>query len=221
MNLDFLRSLPGIRWAIEIGRLAAFITFISLGLRLLWLERRGLATRRATVMLVAWSLFVTSAVGFTQIEAWPFTNWALVENVSHIRMQDWILYGLDETGRSYRLDYRFVHPLPYEDFDTWMKTFMLRTGNGGERRIAQFLVDRAEAARVRFLATGRVSTNERYLRAAAAPYHFVRPRQWRTSADVPSTKFTGLQIWREEWSIEERHGDESRVSRDLIFEYRP
>lgn len=218
--MTFLRSLPWLRSAVEIGRLAAFVVFIVLGVRVAWLEWRKRPAERAVLALVAWALIVSCAVGVTQVEAWPFSNWALVHNISHTEMMDWLLYGTDANGRLYRLDYRFMHPMPYEDFDTWMKYYLLRTSAADQRQIAGFLLDRANAARIRFLRTGDVSTNRRYLGFLAAPYHFDRPPQWRTPADVPPTDFTGLQIWQAQWSIEDRLRDESRVKRSMIFEYR-
>ena len=144
--------------------------------------------------------------------------------------------GLDAAGNAWRIDTRFIEPLPYEDFDVWLKLHFLALGRTPEelkvcfisplppteqqKRVAAFVIARAETARIRFRATGHAGTRGRFLGKLAAPYHFARPEVWRTSNDVPDSPFIGLQIWEEEWDVDERFADETRVRRRLLFEHK-
>ena len=38
---------------------------------------------------------------------------------------------------------------------------------------------------------------------------------------MPASPFIGLRAWFLEWDIDERYADESRVTRRLLFEYKP
>src|SRR5437868_10626114 len=91
-------SFPWLRSAVELVRLSCFLLFATLGFRIIWLERRGRATTRAIHQFVLYSLAVTCLAGFTQIEAWPFTNWALVHNISPETMIDWKIEGVTASG---------------------------------------------------------------------------------------------------------------------------
>ena len=229
-------SFPWLRTAVEFARLGAFLLFAALGLRVAWLQNRGRETQRAITQLIVYSLAVSCLTGFTQIEAWPFTTWALVHNVSHTKMIDWKVEGIDASGKSYPVDPRFIQPLPYEEFDTWLKTRFLPLGLTEEEarvcylephavtpeqgRVALFLVARLEKARLRFRRGASPGTSDWILGRLSAPYHFDRPVVWRTTADVPETPFIGLRIWQLDWDVEERYRDESRIHRRLIFDYR-
>jgi hypothetical protein len=222
------------RAVIDLGRLTALLVFIVLGLRVVWYRKRHLAERRPAAVFVTYCVVVSSVAGFAQIEAWPFTTWALVHHLSVTEINVWRLYGVDGNGRAYPIDTRFVEPLPYEDFDTWLRLHFLqldrpnlttlrgldpRDVTARQRPVAAFLLGRAESARVRFRQTGRAGTNTGILGPLAAPYHFVRPAQWKSLADVPDTPFVRFQIWQEQWRIEDRLRDESKVERRLIFDY--
>jgi hypothetical protein len=234
--MNLIRSLPWIHDAADVVRSLIFIGFVLFGLRVVWVQRRGGSSRRAVLAFAAYSLAATCAVGFTQIEAWPFTTWALVNHVSQTDMVNWKLYGVDQSGQTYPIDVRFIEPMPYEELDTWMKFYMLRLGrtpdeakvcllNPGQttpeqRRVTAFLLERAEKARSEFVRTGVAGNRGRYLGRFAAPYHFDRLRLWKAAGDVPASPFVGLQIWIEEWNVEGRNLDETRVKRRLLLEHR-
>ncbi len=229
-------TYPWLRATAETLRLGAFLGFVFLGLRMVWKQVRSQDAQRATTQFIVYAIAVTCAVGFTQIEAWPFSNWALIHHISQPQMLDWIVEGTDATGKAYRIDKRFMEPMPYEDFDTWFKTGFFRIGRTeeeaklcylvrrpstpGQERVARFLIARAEIARQRFIRGQSPGRNGTIVGPFAAPYHFDRPTLWRTVSDVPSTPFVGLRIWQIEWGVEERYRDESSVKRRLLFDYR-
>jgi hypothetical protein len=229
-------SFPWLRTAVELARLALFLGFAGLGFRIVWLERRKRQTQPAIAQFIIYALVVTCLTGFTQIEAWPFTTWALVHHVSQKTMVDWKLEAVTADGKAYPIDPRFIEPLPYEDFDTWLKKRFLALGLTEEEirlasgtphaitpeqaHVAEFMVTRLEEARARFRSGRPPGTNGWLLGSLSAPYHFDRPTVWRSSVDVPEARFVGLRIWQIEWDVEERYRDESRVQRRLIFHYR-
>lgn len=239
MVYKIAHALPWLRPTVEILRLVLFLGFVGLGLRLVWLQRAGRPSDRAVLALIIYAVVVSCAVGFTQVEAWPFTTWALVHNISQPRMLDWIVEGVDAKGIGYRLDPRFIEPLPYEDFDSWLKLGFMRIGltdeevrswqsrpgkppmRTGQRRVAELLISRANEARLRFLRGETPGRNARILGRFVAPYHFDRPPLWRSARDVPVTPFVGLRISQIEWDVEGRYRDPSRFERRLIFDYRP
>jgi hypothetical protein len=229
-------SFPWLRAAADLARLAVFLGFAALGLRIVWLQRRKRETDRAIIHFIAYAVAVSCLTGLTQIEAWPFSTWALVHNISPKTMIDWKIEGVTASGKAYAIDPRFIEPLPYEDFDTWLKTRFFRLGLTQEEQqvasgtphavtpeqacVAKFLLGRIEDARIRFRSRGAAGTSGWLLGRWAAPYHFDRPAVWRSSSDVPETAFVGLRIWELQWDVEERARDESRVHRRLIFDVR-
>jgi hypothetical protein len=233
---NFAAAHPWLRNLAEVLRSAAFLGFLVLGLRVVWKDLRKQETSRAKTQLIVYAILVTCTVGVTQIEAWPFSNWALIHHISQQKMLDWIVEGTDASGKAYRIDPRFIEPMPYEDFDTWLKTGFFRIGRTeeeaklcylvarpptpGQAKVAGFLIERAEIARRRFLHGEPPGTNGTLIGRLAAPYHFDRPTRWRTVSDVPATPFVGLRIWQIEWNVEERYRDESRITRHLLFDYR-
>ena len=227
-------SYPWLRTAVEFARLGAFLGFLSLGFAIVWREKQKRETRTAITRFVVYGLAISCLTGFTQIEAWPFTTWALVHHVSQKTMVDWKIEAVTASGRAYPIDPRFMEPLPYEDFDTWLKQHFLALGltpaeiasgvlhppTAEQNRVAQFLVDRLEQSRSRVRDGKSPGTDGWLLGRLSAPYHFDRPTVWRSAVDVPETPFVGLRIWQIEWDIEQRYEDESRIQRQLIFRYR-
>ena len=199
----------------EIIRLSIFLVFVVLGLSI-W-RASGNGRHRAILRLITYVVVVTCIVGFTQIESWPFTNWALVHSMRRTKMNRWELIGLDNRGRGYEIDPRVVEPMGMEELDTWMRHDFLQIDPGGQKSVADWIVGRAEEARLRFLKTGSIGTDGWILGPLAAPHHFTRGRVWNTSRDVPPDPFAKLQIWFSEWDVEERARDERRVTRRLIY----
>ena len=71
-----LRGLAWLQPPLEVVRLGVFMLFVVLGL-FAW--RRG---RAAADRLIAYVLAVSLAVGLSQQESWPFSNWALVHGMA-------------------------------------------------------------------------------------------------------------------------------------------
>ena len=162
---------------------------------------------------------VSLAVGFTQVEAWPFTNWALVHGLAPPRMSSWEIEGLDATGRAWPVDARVLQPMAPEEFGSWMFSRLPRLSDDARARLGRFLLERAEAGRARLVAGEPVGGNERVLGPLAAPFHFQQKPVWHGPADVPAAPFVAVRVQVLEWDVEARRRDESQVTRREILRY--
>jgi hypothetical protein len=204
---------------VDLLRLGCFVVFVALGL--LAARRSGRSEARPRVdALIFYILTVTTVVGLVQQESWPFTTWSLVSGTPARHMTSLEVEGLDAAGRGYVIDLRVVQPLSPEELASWLKANERRLGRRGEESLGRFLLERAEEGRRRLLDHRRVAPNQWLLGPADAPYHFHDAKTWTSAAQVPTSPFTGLRAWFLEWDIDERYGDDRRVTRRLLFEYR-
>lgn len=210
--------LRGFKWmepAVDVARLGVFALFVALGL----LAARRARSRGATDRLIVYVLAVSCLVGVTQVESWPFTNWALVHHGAPRRIVSLELEGLDAGGRGWTVDLRVLHPLSPEEFATWLKANLPSLTPPERAHIARFLLARAEEGRLRLRAGRSPAPNQWLLGPLDAPYHFHDAKTWTSAAQVPATPFVGLRAWFWDWDVEERFADASRVERRLLFEY--
>lgn len=212
--LEWRSSLPWLQPVLDVGRLLVFAAFVGLGVAA---ARSG--QRRSVDRLLAFVLVVSSAVGLTQVEAWPFTNWALVHHLAPRRFVSWQLEGIDQDGRTWPVDARVLQPMAPEEFGAWMLGRVRALTPEGRQRLGAFLLRRAEAGRRALRAGQDVGVNERLLGAWAAPFHFQQKRVWRSPADVPPAPFAALQLTLLQWDVEERALDESRVTRSVVLRH--
>jgi hypothetical protein len=174
--------------------------------------------RRAIDRFLAYTLAVTCGVGLVQRESWPFTTWALVHGLAPKTARSWSIEATDASGRAYAVDPGILQPLAPEEFGAWLLAHEAGLDERGRQAVAAFLLDRAEAARRRFLTGGRVGPNEWLLGGLGAPYHFTGERRWREAGDVPATAFVRLLVFAVEWDVEERARHDDRLRRRLVLE---
>ena len=205
--------------AVDVARLGAFALFVALGV-MAARRARGPGSRPAADCLIGYVLAVSCLVGVTQVESWPFTNWALVHHGSPRRIVSLELEGLDAGGRGWVIDLRVLQPLAPEEFATWLKANLPALTPPERERLARFLLERAEQGRRRLLAGRSPAPNQALLGPLDAPYHFHDAKTWTSAAQVPATPFVGLRAWFWDWDVEERFADPTRVERRLLFETR-
>lgn len=213
--------LRGFKWmepAVDLVRLGVFALFVALGLIAARRARRG-GGRAAVDRLIVYVVAVSCLVGVTQVESWPFTNWALVNHGSPRRIVSLELEGLDASGRGWTVDLRVLQPLSPEEFATWLKANLPSLTPADRARLARFLLQRAEEGRLRLVSGRSPAPNQWLLGPLDAPYHFHDAKTWTARTQVPSTPFVGLRAWFWDWDVEERFADPSRVERRLLFAY--
>jgi hypothetical protein len=221
---DFFKSLAWLEPVVELARLGIFLVFVGLVvLSIVCVVRRRpeAERRRAAQALVGFAVAVTSLVGFAQIDAWPFTNWALVHSLRSPAIRSWEMEATDAAGRLWTVDPRVLQPMAPEEFGQCLPP--LSRWPAEERApVLRFLYERAEASR-RVVAAGRpFPRNDRILGPLSAPYHFTARRFWNGPADVPGEPFVSLRLSFLEWDAWERRRDgDLAIRRTLIGEYRP
>lgn len=212
------------RDAIEWARLAVFLGFVALGLRVALSARRAADGRpdRGTVdLLLVYVLVVSLLVGFTQKESWPFANWPLIHHLSPRRVTGVLaIEALDALGQSYVVDSRVWQPLAPEELMSWMQNRFRDLPPPAQERVARTLLEKAEMARQRVRRGLPVGTDGWLLGPLAAPHHFRPGQAWRSPVDVPATPFAGIRVVELEWDVEERLADWSRVTRRPVYELR-
>lgn len=193
--IEFLRGLKWLEPVVELLRLAVFAGLVALCIayRLGKPDQR----RRRAVLVIGYVALMSAAAGLTQIDAWPFSNWALVHTLRSVEMQSWEIEGADATGHFRVVDPRVLQPLAPEEFGVWILT------HGLPPTVADSLLRRAEQGRLAFL-RGNFPPNDRFLGPASAPFHFRQRRLWLTAGDVPATPFVAIRIVHLRWNIEER-----------------
>ena len=155
----------------------------------------------------------------TQVDAWPFTTWALVHTLRSPLMHSYEFEAVDAAGQVHAVDPRILQPIATEEFGAWVGSLQ-RLPPEARAEVARFLYQRAEASRRNFQ-SGSFPSNDWLLGRLSAPYHFQARRVWAKPGDVPSAPFVAFQIVFIEWDLEERHRlGRSAVRRHVIAEYR-
>jgi hypothetical protein len=175
--------------------------------------------RKAAVnLLLAYALAASFAVGLSQRDAWPFAKWPMAGGRADATAANSRVVALDAGGGEHPIDYRAWQPLGFDELLPWMHLTFPRLRRAEQDQAAAFLLQRAETARRRAAAGGRVGATDR-LGPLTAPGFDLHPRTW-TAGALPAAPFVGLRVYRESWNQEERRRDPSRVSRRLFYEYR-
>jgi len=220
----FFKPFAWLEPVVELARLGIFLAFVALvvhSIVSLKGRRPEKARRRAAQALVGFVVAVTSLVGFVQIDAWPFTNWALVHSLRASTIRSWELEATGADGRLWTVDPRMLQPIAPEEFGQCLRP-LSRWPAADRLLVLRFLYERAEAARRSVSFGQRFPPNDWLLGSFSAPYHFTARRLWNRPADVPPGPFVSLRLTFLDWDVYERRRDGDRaVRRTLIGEYRP
>jgi len=195
----------------DLIRPAFFVFFLILGFR----ARRS---QRAALTFIAYTIAVSLLIGFTQLEAWPFSDWALVHTLREPDMNRWDFVGIDANGRAWMIDPRVMQPIATEEFDTWMRMKFFRMSGSGRQAVSEEIIRRAEEGRIRFLAGGSPGSDEWLFGRFAAPRHFHNGAVWRSPNDVPRVPFRRFRLVVTRWNIEQFERDHNALTRTVIYE---
>jgi hypothetical protein len=202
----------------QIARLAPLLIFIALGLRIAWVveERRR---RSAINQLVVYVIAAYLAVTLAQVDAWPFSSYALMtvdRNDHSERMHAIAFRAVDVNGGEWPVDAQAWSPLSQHALMGWFSAPSTRAVPGREREDAlRFLLLRAERARASRARGRRFIGNACLLGPLAAPdiYADGGPR----TSDQP---YVSIRVYRESWNPADVIQGRQTTSRDLLAEVR-
>ncbi len=198
---------------------ACFAGFLVLVAAVTAVERLRPARRRAAVnALLAYAVAASFTVGLSQRDAWPFAKWPMAGGLVDATAANTRIVAIDAEGREQVVDLRAFQPIGGDELLPWMHLAFPRLDRAAQDQAAAFLLGRAERARRRAAAGGRVGEDGR-LGPLTAPGFDLHPHSWAPGR-APAAPFVGLRVYRESWSQEERRRDPSRVARSLVYEYR-
>jgi len=143
--------------------------------------------------LLGYTLAVSMVVGVTQWDAWPFTTYTLAASRPRVETPICLIeyWGLDGSGREWRLDPFTWSPVFDSTLQTWFAMRSTELAAEGKTRALAFLLERAEGARRR-LAEGRFIGYDRRLGPTlSAPYWWLVPRP----AAFAPTPYVGLRVY--------------------------
>ena len=124
-------------------------------------------------------------------------------------------------GRAVRVDPQVWQPASdNEILDGWVAWHIDETTPVEREELARFVLGRAERMRQSIRSGARRGVNGWLFGPLAAPYMFRRRAIWHSTDDVPAVRFVAVRLVRESWDVRERFRDESRVSREIVYELR-
>ena len=184
---------------LEIARLLSFAILVVL------------VIQRRTRLIIVYVAVVATAVGITQIEAWPFANWALVHTLRSPQMRSWEIEARDASGRWWAVDPRVLQPVAPEEFGSWMFRNVDSMDAAQRAQLMRFLLARAEAGR----RAKRFPPNDRIVGELSAPFHFRQRRLWQHGA--PPSPFVEARIVELSWNVEVRARKPDQVYRRVLL----
>ncbi len=215
----FLKSLAWLEPVVELLRLGIFLVFLAMLTAYAW-SRGEERRRRWARLIVAYVAVITTAIGIIQIDAWPFTNWALVHTLRKTLLHSYEIEGVDAAGRTWTVDKSIFQPMAQEEIAASLGE-VPAMDEQGKRDIARWLYDRVERSRERVLRGEAFPPNDYLFGSLSAPYHFEVNARWRKPSDVPPQPFRIVRMVFITWDINdrERRGD-AAIERQVIIEER-
>jgi hypothetical protein len=199
----------------ELLRMACFLLFVALGLRVL-ATGTDAGRRRAINLLLVYVLALSLVVTVSQVDAWPFSTYKLIQGLwgGMVTSTQVVILGVDDTGREWAIDPLSWSPAHQLVVHAWLERSYPKLATPEQREVARFLFAKAEDARQR-RAGGQWIGNARWLGPLTAPDWWLYP----PVPDVPPTPFAGLRAYRVEATID---GTSRRVvAQRLLLDYRP
>jgi len=194
--------------------------FAVLGLAAGLARRGAVDNRRLVNVFIVYTLVLGLGAGLTQREIWPFSAWPLVAGKVPAQVTHPRFLAVDAEGHEHEIDYRAWGPLEFDEFIGWEEKNFLRLSQESRDRAASYLLGILEGNRQRWAAGKPEPYFDRYLGPFSAPFFLGHPALWIPGVQVPRNPFVGLRLYKETWSVEERHRDPRDVTRKLVYEYR-
>lgn len=201
----------------QLVRLASFLLFLVLGLRLAR-TREPAARRRATNVLLGYVLAVAATAGFCQWDDWPFSSYHILVGRANLAtpVRTTEFWGVDAQGREWRIDPYAWSPLVELKLSFWLEQHFAVLRPEQKQRVLQFLLERAEASRERLVAGRPIGYDRRLGAMLSAPHWWLQPRP----ATAAPTSYAGLRVYEARWVPRDLLTREGTVTRTLLVDYR-
>jgi len=203
---------------VNLAKALVFLTFVALGLAAAYSIQRNPKTRYVVNLLIAYTIVVSFAVGFTQRENWPFSTWPFIAGRVARPATFPRIVAIDAEQNEHQIDYRAWEPLEFDELIAWKEQFFQQFDAAAKDRIAAYLLDHVDTARRQWSAGERRHYFDRFFGPLSAPLFLGHRAYW--DAGVPDRAFSGLRFYNETWDVEERARDPSKIARRLVYEYR-
>jgi hypothetical protein len=198
----------------ELLRMACFLLFLVLGLRVL-ATRVDPGRRRAINLFLVYVGVLSIAVAVSQVDAWPFSTYRLIQGLwgGMTTSSQMVIRGVDASGREWDIDALSWSPAHQLVVHAWLARTYPRLSPAEQQDAARFLLEKAEDARQRRVA-GQWIGNARWLGPLTAPDWWLYP----PTPAVPPTPFTALRAYRADIRMD---GTLQQVTRQLVLDFRP
>jgi hypothetical protein len=200
----------------QLIRLASFLLFLALGLRLSR-RRESPARCRALNTFLAYVMAIGAIAGFGQWDDWPFSSYHILVGRANLakEVRTTEFWAMDAQGHEWRLDPYAWSPLVELKLSYWFELQFDQLRPEEQQRALRFLLERAEASRERLVAGQPIGYERRLGHRLSAPHWWLQPRPAAT-APMP---YTGLRVYTARWvPLEMLKG--GGLSRTLVAEYR-
>lgn len=195
MKLDPV-TLDAVRHWLQIGRLAAVVIFVALGIRII-VVRSPAQRRRAINMLLAYVLVLHAGLAIFQQDAWPFSNYPMmsVDVSDPQRMQQMIVFrAVDARGGEWQVEPNCWSPLYPQNLAAWLNVVGRKLPDAERQMAMRYLLRGAEAARQRRAGGERYFGNAALLGPLAAPDVDLLP-----PVEGCPLPFRGLRFYSQWW----------------------
>ncbi|MFO1111707.1 MAG: hypothetical protein U1E61_21260 [Bradyrhizobium sp.] len=196
----------------------AVLVFVVLGLAAAWSTYRRPGRRVAVNLLIAYTILLSFAVGFSQRESWPFSTWPFIAGRVARPSTFPRIVAIDAQGKEYQIDYRAWEPFEFDEIMAWKDRHFAGFDTPTKDRVAAYLLNHVDTARQQWAASERRHYFDRFFGPLSAPLFLGHRAYW--DAAVPDRPLTGLRFYQETWDVEQRARDPSSISRRLVYEYR-
>ena len=206
---------------VHLLRLAVFSAFVLLALATQYPRQPWRRRRQRVIYFILFFLAVSLEVGLSRREIWPFSTWTVVSGLSPEKITNYDFEVIAADGRAVRVDPQVWQPASdNEILDGWVAWHIDETTPVEREELARFVLGRAERMRQSIRSGAKRGVNGWLFGPLAAPYMFRRRAIWHSTDDVPAVPFVAVRLVRESWDVRERFRDESRVSREIVYELR-
>lgn len=201
-------------------RFGSFLIFVGLALRVAVSAAPEGRRRRVNALLV-YFLVVSGVAGFAQKDDWPFSPYRIFHDykprgylASKVAVK-----VFDVSGRECDVDPRFASPVVLPNLGEWFERTYPRLTPDEQGHAMAFLFAKAREAGQR-LALQQDARHAPGLMWLAAPPHWGLYALSSAGDFARCLPYAGLRVYRETWRPREKFQDPTRVSRELVSDYR-